>query len=105
MIMIDRSASMQTMDGSWRGETVSRLEQAKREALEVIDQLGEPTWLDSVMGGADAGAERATVITFDAFCRMAPMPATQAMMTSVARNPSVSMEPYPMGLASASVLS
>lgn len=65
VIMIDRSASMQTMDGVWKGETVSRLEQAKREALELVDQLGEPTWLDSVTGGAEAGAERATVITFD----------------------------------------
>lgn len=65
IIMIDRSASMQTRDGNWKGESVTRLEQAKREALEFVDALAEPTWLDGVMGGADAGADKATVITFD----------------------------------------
>lgn len=65
VIMIDRSASMQAFDGSWKGETVTRLEQAKREALAFVDALAEPTWLDGVMGGADAGADKATVITFD----------------------------------------
>ncbi len=65
VIMIDRSASMQTRDGNWKGETLTRLEQSKREALEFVDALAEPTWLDGVMGGAEAGADKATVITFD----------------------------------------
>ncbi|HED53409.1 MAG TPA: VWA domain-containing protein [Phycisphaerales bacterium] len=65
VIMIDRSASMQTEDGQWKGKAVTRLEQAKREALELIDSLAEPTWLDGVFGGADAGADKATVIVFD----------------------------------------
>ena len=65
VIMLDRSASMQTKDGLWKGKTVTRLEQAKREALEMIDNLAEPTWLDGVFGGADAGADKATVIAFD----------------------------------------
>ena len=108
VIMIDRSASMQTMDGSWRGETVSRLEQAKREALEVIDQLGEPTWLDSVMGGADAGAERATVITFDSQGGIRqPMTADKALLRSAIESiepsdaPTSAAEAYRLAIAQA----
>lgn len=108
VIMIDRSASMQTMDGSWRGETVSRLEQAKREALEVIEQLGEPTWLDSVMGGAEAGAERATVITFDSQGGIRqPMTADKALLRSAIESiepsdaPTSAAEAYRLAIAQA----
>ncbi len=108
VIMIDRSASMQTMDGTWRGEIVSRLEQAKREALEVVDQLGEPTWLDSVMGGAEAGAERATVITFDSQGGIRqPMSADKALLRSAIESiepsdaPTRAAEAYRLAIAQA----
>lgn len=108
VIMIDRSASMQTMDGSWKGETVSRLEQAKREALEIVDQLGEPTWLDSVMGGAEAGAERATVITFDSQGGIRqPMSADKALLRAAIESiepsdaPTRAAEAYRLAIAQA----
>lgn len=108
VIMIDRSASMQAMDGAWKGETVSRLEQAKREALEIVDQLGEPTWLDSVMGGADAGAERATVITFDSQGGIRqPMTADKALLRSAIESietsdaPTSAAEAYRLAIAQA----
>lgn len=108
VIMIDRSASMQAMDGAWKGETVSRLEQAKREALEIVDQLGEPTWLGSVMGGADAGAERATVITFDSQGGIRqPMTADKALLRAAIESiepsdaPTSAAEAYRLAIAQA----
>jgi hypothetical protein len=63
-IIIDRSASMATLDGVWRGQAVSRLQQAQREALALIEGLRTPTWLDGLMGNTQA--DRAGVIAFDA---------------------------------------
>ena len=64
-IMIDRSASMAATDGQWNGETVTRLEQAKQEALDFVDALAEPGWLDRMLEGDNATADLATVIAFD----------------------------------------
>ncbi len=64
-ILIDRSASMAALDGQWNGETVTRLEQAKREALAFVDALAEPGWLGRMLEGDNATADLATVITFD----------------------------------------
>lgn len=108
VIMIDRSASMQTADGVWNDEPVIRLEQAKREALELIDQLGEPTWLGSIAGGAEAGAERATVITFDSQGGIRqPMTADKALLRAAVESiepsdaPTSAAEAYRLAVAQA----
>ncbi|MEO1585176.1 MAG: VWA domain-containing protein [Planctomycetota bacterium] len=82
-IMIDRSASMSAADGFWNGEPVTRLEQAKREALDFIDALAEPTWLDRLIDGDAAAGDRATVIAFDAAAEIRQvMTGNKAMLRS-----------------------
>ncbi len=64
-IIIDRSASMATLDGDAEGDQVTRLAQAKQEALDFVDALAEPGWLDRILEGDRATADLATVIAFD----------------------------------------
>lgn len=64
-IIIDRSASMAATDGQWGGKQVTRLDQAKQEALNFVDALAEPGWLDRMLEGDSATADLATVIAFD----------------------------------------
>ncbi|MEO1717700.1 MAG: VWA domain-containing protein [Planctomycetota bacterium] len=64
-IIIDRSASMAATDGTIAGEQATRLDQAKQEALDFIDALAEPGWLDRLIDGDNATADLATVIAFD----------------------------------------
>lgn len=60
VILIDRSASMSAVDAkNDRGDTRSRLEAAKEEALRLVDSLREPGLLDRGSG------DRAMVISFD----------------------------------------
>jgi len=108
VIMIDRSASMQAFDGIWKGETVTRLEQAKREAIAFVDALAEPTWLDGVMGGADAGADKATVITFDSQGGIRqPMTADKGLLRSAIESiepsdaPTAAAQAYRLAIAQA----
>lgn len=64
-IVIDRGVSMRTMDGEGlNGNTVSRLDEAKRRALEFVDTLREP----GVFGVSEA--DRAMVIAFDGTAEM-----------------------------------
>ncbi|MEM9167919.1 MAG: VWA domain-containing protein [Planctomycetota bacterium] len=65
-ILIDRSASMAAMDGEVDGEQVSRLDQAKAEAIELVESLDRPDWWERAIGGSRAVADRATVIAFGA---------------------------------------
>lgn len=62
VLLIDRSASMQTKDvapeGGSSGDMTDRLSEAKRQALELVASLREP----GVLGGA---ADEAMVIAFD----------------------------------------
>jgi hypothetical protein len=108
VIMIDRSASMQAFDGNWSGDTVTRLEQAKREALAFVDALAEPTWLDGVMGGTEAGADKATVITFDSQGGIRqPMTADKGLLRSAIESidssdaPTAAAEAYRLAIAQA----
>ncbi|MEO1535377.1 MAG: VWA domain-containing protein [Planctomycetota bacterium] len=64
-IIIDRSASMAATDGTINGEQATRLDQAKQEALDFVDALAEPGWLDRLIDGDNATADLATVIAFD----------------------------------------
>lgn len=60
VIVIDRSASMSSRDAkNERGETVTRLEAAKEEALRLVDSLAEPGLFDRHSG------DQAMVIAFD----------------------------------------
>lgn len=59
VIVIDRSASMNALDEDEKGSTVSRLEAAKKAALDLISGLREPGLLDKDTGDA------AMVIAFD----------------------------------------
>ena len=68
VILIDRSASMSATDA----DAGTRLEQAQREALELVDRLREPSLLDRLIGGsgpaetgAGAGGDKAMVVAFD----------------------------------------
>jgi len=64
VIMIDRSASMSAMDekdGS--GAAMTRLEKAKRDAIELVESLKEPDLLDRTRGRS---GDTAMVIAFDA---------------------------------------
>ncbi len=59
VILIDRSASMQATDGDAdKPGAISRLDQAKKEAIELVDSLREP----GLMGGE---GDQAMVIAFD----------------------------------------
>lgn len=62
VILIDRSASMQAKDAGERGET-ARIDQAKKEAIELVNSLREPGLLD--LGDESAG-DQAMVIAFGA---------------------------------------
>ncbi len=60
VIMIDRSASMATLDAqSESGESITRLERAKREAIAFVDRMPERSLLSS------GGPGQAMVIAFD----------------------------------------
>ncbi len=60
VIMIDRSASMKAQDAkNARGETVSRLDAAKEQAVELIKSLRDPGLFDKESG------DRAMVVVFD----------------------------------------
>jgi hypothetical protein len=60
VLLIDRSASMNSMDAkNEKGETVSRLEAAKEQALKFADTLKEPGLFDRNSG------DQAMVIAFD----------------------------------------
>jgi len=68
VILIDRSASMSATDG----EGGTRLDQAKKEALDLIDRLREPSLLDKLIGGSGpaetgggAGGDKAMIVAFD----------------------------------------
>ena len=61
LIMIDRSASMASLDGSGTPGSTSRLEQAKEEAVALVQSMREPSVFDQ--GGK---ADEAMVIAFDA---------------------------------------
>jgi hypothetical protein len=61
IILIDRSASMTSLDAGDRAET-ARLEDAKAQALALIDTMREPGPFDR----ADDAADQAMVIAFDA---------------------------------------
>lgn len=64
-IVIDRGVSMRTMDGEDpNGSTISRLEDAKRRAIEFIETLREP----GVFGMSEA--DRAMVVAFDGTAEM-----------------------------------
>jgi hypothetical protein len=63
IILIDRSASMQTRDEGGASE-MTRLEAAKREALRLVESLREPTVLQKDR------ADQAMVISFDASARV-----------------------------------
>ncbi len=64
LIVIDASASMNAEDAKNRsGQTVSRLEAAKEQALDLVGSLDEPGWLDKESG------DRAMVIAFDRSAR------------------------------------
>ncbi len=64
LILIDASASMSAEDAkNASGRTVSRLEAAKEQALELVESLDQPGWFDK-----DSG-DRAMVIVFDRSAR------------------------------------
>lgn len=64
-IVIDRGASMRALDGTdENGNPVSRLEEAKRRALEFVETLREP----GVFGVSEA--DRAMVVAFDRTAEM-----------------------------------
>lgn len=64
LILIDASASMSAEDAKTAaGETVSRLDAAKEQALELVESLDEPGWLDKESG------DRAMVIVFERSAR------------------------------------
>ncbi|MFI4915875.1 MAG: VWA domain-containing protein [Phycisphaerales bacterium JB060] len=64
-IVIDRGASMRALDGvDENGNPVSRLEEAKRRAIEFVDTLREP----GVFGVSEA--DRAMVVAFDSTAEM-----------------------------------
>lgn len=64
-IVIDRGASMQTLDGMDEdGNPVSRLEEAKRRALAFVEMMREP----GVFGVSEA--DRAMVVAFDSTAEM-----------------------------------
>ncbi len=64
LILIDASASMNAEDAKNKaGEAVSRLEAAKEQALDLVESLDEPGWLDKESG------DRAMVIVFDRSAR------------------------------------
>jgi hypothetical protein len=60
VILIDRSASMQTADAGKKGSE-KRLDEAKRQALELVNSLREPGLLD--LGDESAG-DQAMVVAF-----------------------------------------
>lgn len=63
VILIDRSASMATLDGTQSAtKPVTRLEEAKRQAIEMIDSLREPGLLAKA---TNATGDEAMVIAFD----------------------------------------
>lgn len=65
VIVIDRGVSMRTMDGGdLNGNTVSRLDEAKRRAIEFVETLREP----GVFGVSEA--DRAMVVAFDGTAEM-----------------------------------
>jgi hypothetical protein len=60
VILLDRSASMSAIDGDARpGTTTTRLEAAKKKAIELVDSLREPGLFDKDV------ADEAMVIAFD----------------------------------------
>lgn len=63
VIMLDRSASMSATDGEPGRDDVTRLEAAKKRAVERVQALREPSLLD-LRGGKDA--DEAMVVAFDA---------------------------------------
>jgi hypothetical protein len=65
VILIDRSASMQAVDGGGGGRDGkrSRLDEAKKEAIELVNSLREPGLLD--LGDESAG-DQAMVVAFGA---------------------------------------
>ena len=64
-IVIDRGASMRTLDGvDEDGSPISRLDEAKRRAIEFIETLREP----GVLGMSEA--DRAMVVAFDSTAEM-----------------------------------
>ncbi len=67
ILLIDRSASMSAADGKGEdGKPGTRLDEAKRRALEVIESLREPSVLESALnGGSGGGGDEAMVIAFD----------------------------------------
>lgn len=66
VIMIDRSASMAAEDEQDDASPASRLERAKKLAIEVVDNLREPGLLDRTRG---VGGDQAMVIVFDSSAR------------------------------------
>ncbi|MCA3005592.1 MAG: BatA and WFA domain-containing protein [Planctomycetaceae bacterium] len=64
IIMIDRSASMQSVDGEPDDATggTTRLDAAKKAALELVDRLREPGLVGSTLGSV---GDQAMVIAFD----------------------------------------
>lgn len=64
LILIDASASMNARDARSRsGAIVSRLDAAKEQAIDLVENLAQPGWLDT-----DSG-DRAMVVAFDSSAR------------------------------------
>lgn len=64
LILIDASASMNALDAKNKsGATISRLDAAKEQAIDLVDAMAEPGWLDKESG------DRAMVIAFDRSAR------------------------------------
>ncbi|MFM9994653.1 MAG: vWA domain-containing protein [Phycisphaerales bacterium] len=64
LILIDASASMNALDAKGKsGAIVSRLDAAKEQAIDLVDAMAEPGWLNKESG------DRAMVIAFDRSAR------------------------------------
>lgn len=67
VILLDRSASMQAIDGGRGGESLTRLEAAKRDAIELVEAMRQRSFLgfDFGLGGGEAVADETMLIVFD----------------------------------------
>lgn len=63
VLMLDRSASMSSTDGDAQRDDWTRLEEAKKRAIETVEALREPSVLDR---GDTGKSDQAMVVAFDA---------------------------------------
>ncbi len=95
IVMIDRSASMAAVDGQETLGKDSRLEAAKKQAIELIETMREPS-----MFSQGERADEAMIIVFDANAQiLAPLTANQA--TLIAAINSIEQTDAPSSIAQA----